>query len=137
MNEPHDLPQDALIAPINARELLKAIRVICCLLLAGSGLYAVASAMKISKFSMIFKEMLGDTEMPLASAVLDDYPMSFLFIPIFTTSIGIWFLSMARSAHRALYLAAGLSLVNILLAIFIDWALFQPLITIITKFQPG
>jgi hypothetical protein len=137
MNEPNDIAPDAVMAPINTGELLKAIRVICCLLLAGSGLYALAAAMKISKFTVIFKEMLGDTEMPLASAVLTDYPMSFLFIPIFTTSIGIWFMSMACSAHRTLYYTAGLTLLNIMLAMFIDWALFQPLITIITKFQPG
>lgn len=137
MHASNDPPQIAAAEAIDARELLKAIRVICGILLAGSGFYALAAALKIPKFTEIFREMLGDTEMPLGTGLLFDYPALWMVIPFIITLIGFWLLLKVRSAHRSLYFAAGLILLNILTAMFIDWALFQPLISIITQFAPS
>lgn len=137
MDEANEMTPMPAEEAINAKALLKAIRVVCYMLMAASGAYALGLAMKIDKFTMIFKEMLGDAEMPAGTSLLIDNSTSWTFVPVIITVSGFWVLSKTRSLHRSLYLAASLIILNILVAMFIDWALMQPLITIIVKFQPG
>jgi hypothetical protein len=118
-------------------KLFKAIRLVCCLLMGLSGGYAVMAALGIGRIARILNEMHNHSTMPVISRLVMDYQRLLLVSPIIITISGWLLILEGKLAHRTLYWTMGLMLLNLALGLLAQQAMFQPLLSIIERFNPG
>jgi hypothetical protein len=92
--------------------------------------------MSIGKFSIIFKEMLGgDTEMPAATTICQAAPLVWQLLPVCLTIAALRYSYKVGLKARFIFVGCCVTIINFGIACFINWAMLQPWVTIITKFQ--
>jgi hypothetical protein len=133
-----DLPplaEPSLPPPSNHR-LSPTIRLGSLLILLLSAVYVILTAMNIPKFEVIFKEVLGDTEIPTLTALALEHPTLCLVLPLVIAAAGALALLQCPRPRLAVLLAALAVVLNVIFGSLLALALEQPLQTIIVKFQP-
>lgn len=116
---------------------MKAARICGSAVILLCAVFSLKSAWSISKFQSIFESMVegGMDAMPALVKILIKNQLP-LMGAIALTAMGlVWTLCTARRISSLIYLITFGILFFTLLSEFIDWAMYQPLITIITKFQ--
>lgn len=114
---------------------IKAVRFALVLVLIAASYPAVRLSLGISKFRMIFADMLGDgAELPvLTKGVIASEPV-LIALSVAIPLVGIALL-FVRNVTRSLYVLGGLFLLLVPTCIVVSTALFMPLVDIIEKMQ--
>ena len=101
-----------------------------------SALYVILTAMNIPKFEQIFKEMLGDTELPTLTGIALAHPTFCLLFPLVIAALGAWALLGCQRVRLGVLLAALAVVLNVIFGSLLALAMEKPLQTVIVNFQP-
>lgn len=114
---------------------IKAVRFALVLVLVAASYPAVRLSLGISKFRMIFADMLGEgAQLPtITRGVIASEPV-LIALSVAIPLVGIALL-FVRNVTRSLYVLGGLFLLLVPTCIVVSTALFMPLVDIIEKMQ--
>lgn len=122
--------------PIDVLKLARAVRFAIAMLVLGLSFFAIRMSLTLGNFQQIFYEMLGDTVIPPLTEIAMSARVFFVAVSLFVPVLVIASLFM-QNLRRSFYLLGILGLLTIIEFVFLTYATFSPLQTIITRFNPG
>jgi hypothetical protein len=123
-------------APDTPRQI-KAVRICGSAAILLCGAFCLKSAWSLSKFRSLFISMVesGMAAMPASAKFFVKNQLPLMGAIVLTAMVLVWTVWTARRISSLIYLITFGVLLFMLLTEFINWAMYQPLITVITKFQ--